>query len=317
MSENVGITIGIPVFNGIHDIDTCLESIYSCKNNILPSFEIIVVDDGSTDGTYEMILKKYPEVLLSKNESNRGVSYSMGFIIDNMKGDYLLRLDSDTIVNAEAINEMYSFMKNRLDVGACTVQLIGIDGKKQVNIEVTPKRPGEWFFDYALWIKKIMHKYINLQDINIPTEIAYMGTGAVLADRESVQSVGKFDENIPFFMEDADWIVRIGKLGKKIFFLPQVSIVHIGGMSGYLYIQTRGRSLRSLYAFYQKHYPGIINRLKLSVAIVAGSSVGLLMALIVCPFGIFSKRIRKISIRALKSYVNVFVWYFARKYATS
>jgi len=316
-SDYLDITIGIPVLNGIGDIDVCLVSLYLSAKDINPSFEVIVVDDGSTGGTYNMITERFPKVQLTRNDENRGVSYSMDYIIENIKGDYLSRLDSDTIVNAQAINEIYRFMKDHPGVGAYTVQLVGTDGEKQMNIEMHHKKPGEWFFDFALWIKKLTHKFINLQSYTKPTKIAYMSTGAALVDRDSIQQVGTFDENIPFFMEDADWIVRIGKLGKKIYFLPYVTIIHVGGQSGYLYIQTRGRSLKSLTAFNAKHYPGFMNKVFLHTSIIFGSFVGLVMAVIVLPLALFNSKIRKIIFRAIRSYSNVFVWYIARQYSTS
>lgn len=100
------VTVLIPVYNGEDYIEECLSSIY---NQTYKNYKILVVNDGSTDNTLE-ILKKYKEVESISYEKNRGISYALNFGIDNIDTDYIIRMDVDDISHYYRIRMQVEFM---------------------------------------------------------------------------------------------------------------------------------------------------------------------------------------------------------------
>lgn len=317
MNDRPQITIGIPVYNGREELQKCLKSIQDELTGM--DLEVIVVQDGKSEYSNEkMIREEFPWVRYLYDKDTFGIPANTEKIITLMQGEYLLRLDADTIVNREAVEKMLKMMQSDSSIGVLGPRLVDIDGNFQPSCENHVKKPWEWFWDYALWLKKI-HRRIPSSGSepyavsgSEPYKVAYMASAAVMIRKEAIDQVGGVDPEMDFFMEDADWILRIGKADWKILYWPKISIIHIGGQSGELYIHTRNRSLRNLYYFYAKHLPGKINQLQLFLAIISGSILSLTFALLFLPFSLIKPKWRKIDQRALKSFVNVFRWHLRK-----
>ncbi|NTV30890.1 glycosyltransferase [candidate division WWE3 bacterium] len=310
---NKRITIGIPTYNGKNQLKELLDSIQTSYGDDLNSIETIVSDDGSIDGTIEMVETHYPWVILEKVDQNKGIAHATKLILECMSGDYLLRLDADTIVNREAIEYLIKFLETHPQAGVVAPRLIDKNDRFQPSYETHLKHPLEWFWDYALWLKKIVSKQKRLLDAtHQPFIVSYLASAAILIRKEAIDRVGGLDPEMEFFMEDADWIIRIGKAGYEIWYAPQVSIIHIGGQSGLLYIHTRDRSLKNLYYFYAKHVPGWLTQFELFLAIISGSTISLVMAILAYPILIWKQNTRVIDLRAIKSFLNVWQWHISR-----
>ena len=310
MNDNTPLlTIGIPSFNGGDYLHQLLASIEKELTGI--SYEVIVVDDGSSDGTSEKIPMEFPWIQFLHTDKNRGVSLATQDILTNMRGKLLLRLDADTLINRQSVVQMIDLMETRPEIGALAPRLVDEAGNYQPSYETHFKKPWEWFMDYFLWGKKLLQKKDAKQE-NVstePREVAYVASAAVMIRTELARQVGGLDPQMEFFMEDADWLLRISQTGHAVIYWPAVSVVHIGGHSGALYIHTRNRSLQNLYYFYQKHQPGQMTQLSLMIAILSGSALSLTAAFLAFPAIYLRPQLKSIVYRSIVSFSNVWRWH--------
>ena len=119
------ISIIIVNYNTKDLIDQCIKSIY--ESNILNPFEIIVSDNASVDGSVEMIAEKYKEVIILKNEKNLGFSKANNLGVKIAKGEFILFLNSDTIVTENAIDLLIEFLRKNHTITAVGPKLLNYD----------------------------------------------------------------------------------------------------------------------------------------------------------------------------------------------
>lgn len=292
----------------------CLTSIYQ---NVQGDFKVVVCDDGSTDGTFEMVKKDFPQVFLLQNEINRGVSYSTNRILQELDGEYFLRLDADTQVLPGSVEKLLDFMEIHPRAAVVAAGLVDEKRDYQKNVEVNLQAPLFWLGEYLFWLKKAWLKIKNklLGQTMVETcQVEAMGSAAILVRCEAIKQVGDLDENLPFFLEDSDWVMRIKKAGWELWFNPEAKFAHRGGQSTGstdIYIHCRDRSLRSLYYFTSKHFPGWANQVLLTLSILKGSLASLLLAVFLWLPSRFNQRAKIIVDRGLRSFWNVFRWHYA------
>jgi hypothetical protein len=213
-------------------LEECLGSIY--KNTQKISFEIIVTDNASTDGSQQMIKTQFPKVKLIENRENAGFIRASNQGLRIYQGRYGMLLNDDTVVKADALDRMVEWMDKNPKAGACGPRLLNTDG--------TPQRQGGLF--------SRIHK------LDKPTAVDFVIGAALLVRREVIEKVGLMDENLFFYNDDLDWCIRIRKAGYKIYLLPQIEIVHYGGYSSKRVFKRRlfVEGFRGGLYFSKKHY---------------------------------------------------------------
>src|SRR5512139_3795284 len=123
------MSIVLVCWNNREYLDPCLKSLYECGLN--SSFDVIVVDNGSKDGSQQMLEEKYPDVKLIQNEGNVGLSKASNQGIDATNGRYVLLLNNDTIVNRRALDQLVEFLDSHPEAGAVGGKLLNADGSFQ------------------------------------------------------------------------------------------------------------------------------------------------------------------------------------------
>ncbi len=243
-----------------------LESIYKTLSGI--EFEILVIDNGSSDGSVEEVRKRFPLVHLIENKKNLGFAKAVNQGLQKASGKYVLLLNPDTQVKDRAIKELYSFMEGHLEVGIGGAQLFNADGSKQNSIANFPSLATELLNkSFLRWLfpKKFPgKKRDSLQPIEVDSVI-----GACMIIRgEAIKQVGLLDEDYFLFLEETDWCYRMRKLGWKVYHIPQAEILHYQGKSAE---QERKRAkveyFRSRYHFFRKH-KGFLQWLILLVGLI-------------------------------------------------
>jgi len=244
------LSICIVNFNAKEYLRKCLESIYATSSK--ESFEIIVVDNASSDGSQEMIEQNFKKVRLIKNSENLGFAKANNQALKASNGEYLFVLNNDTIVSNNSLDILIKFMKEHPEVGACGPKILNADG----TIQHQCKRgfPTPWnSLSYFLKLDKLFPKsklfggylltYLDSEKIQ---EVNSLSGAAMLVKDKIIKEVGYMDENYYLYADDIDWCYRIKKAGWKIYYLPEAQIIHYGGKGG-----TAKKPYRNIYYFYR------------------------------------------------------------------
>jgi GT2 family glycosyltransferase len=227
------LSIVILNYNTADLLEGCLQSLQKVKNEI--NFEVIVVDNGSTDNSTLMIRKNFPRVRLIENRMNLGYAKGNNCAKDTVRSDYILFLNSDTLVKEKTLRETLLFLKKN-GLGAVTCKLVLPDGTpdKDARRSVLTPLIGlihlflklDIIFPRSKIFAKYWYGFIPENEIHEVDAIqgAYFLTSKIILDK-----VGWFDEDYFLDGEDLDLCWKIKKLGYKIFYYPKVSIIHIKG----------------------------------------------------------------------------------------
>jgi GT2 family glycosyltransferase len=213
-------------FNSKKYIETCVNSLVRSFDESKLAGEIIVIENGSTDGSISILRalqKKYPEYLqVIYLGANTGTTYSRNLGFAKSQGKFLLVLDSDAYMNAEALTGMKKWLEDHPEQGMVAPKLTYPDGRFQLSVDVFPTltRKIERFFKL-----KQIEASDNVQ-ITEPAIIDYAISACWMFPAEVYYQIGALDEKIFYSPEDVDFCLRIWKSGKKIAYLPQFVVVH-------------------------------------------------------------------------------------------
>jgi len=219
------LSIIILTHNSEQDIPGCLNSLYENLKHI--THEVIIIDNGSSDETINIIANNYPDVILIKNRRNKGVAAARNQGIQHSKGNYILILDDDTIILPNSISKLLSFLNQNKECGLCAPLLLNQDRTIQINA-----------LRYPFLFEKLKRILNNLLRKGIPssyqTEIEnkqifepeYVIGAVQLINRKVFEEVGLLDESVFYGPEDADFCLRIKQHNWKIYCLPAINIIH-------------------------------------------------------------------------------------------
>jgi GT2 family glycosyltransferase len=241
------------------------------KNTKDIRYEIIVVDNASTDNSFQKLkalARKMEHLRVVDNKKNLGFSGGNNVGMKLAKGEFILILNSDTVVQSSALSEMVAWMRKNPKAGAVSCALKNKDGSLQGTGGYFPNlfRVFSWMFfidDLPLVDSIIkpfhpMHSrspiYKGEKVYKKAKELDWV-TGAFLLVRKKVlDEVGLFDEDYFMYTEDTDLCFRIKRAGWGVWYLPQWGITHLGGASS-----TKEFPILSEYEgiklFYKKHMP--------------------------------------------------------------
>jgi GT2 family glycosyltransferase len=236
-----------------------IASVYASEASC--SYEIIVVDNHSSDSSVTEIKSEYPDVRLIENPSNDGFAKGNNIGIKLAAGRYILLLNSDTIMRSDTLQTMVAFMDLNMSVGAAGCKIILPDGSLDKACKRGFPTPSASFY-YAFGISKL---FPNVPRFN-QYQLGYLDpdqdypvdclVGAFMMVRKQVvDQVGMLDEEFFMYGEDIDWCYRIKQGGWQIHYYPYTQIVHHKGAS------SRRKPFkiiyefhRAMYLFHRKHY---------------------------------------------------------------
>jgi N-acetylglucosaminyl-diphospho-decaprenol L-rhamnosyltransferase len=207
----------------------CLDSIYKFTKDI--SYEIIVIDNNSQDGTFEMIENDYKEITLLKNPVNRGVAPARNQGIKLASGRYILILDADMELKENSIEQLFRFMESFPDAGIVGCKLVDSNN----NLQYSCKR----FPNFLALIFRRLEHYKSIQnsntlknhvmkdwDHNSISEVDYIIGACQFFRAEVISRIGFYDEKIFYGPEDMDFCARIWKNNMKVIYYPFTNIFH-------------------------------------------------------------------------------------------
>lgn len=254
----IDLSVIIVNWNSKDFLRECLRSIIASQCRY--SYQVFVVDNGSTDGSVEMVKKFFPMVMIEENASNVGFVKANNQIMKRVDSSYFLLLNPDTIVHPNAFDTMVAFLNNSPDAGAVGPAILNADSTPQ---RTGTKFPNNWnLFVEALLLDRLFpktrlfgsHKELYI-DFNVLREVDYVQGSCVMLRSSLLQSIGYLDERFFMYFEETDLCFRIKRAGWKIWFLPKASIIHFGGDATAHYDERRLIHYHnSLVQFYSKHY---------------------------------------------------------------
>lgn len=255
------LSIIIVNYNVRNFLEQCLGSVERAATGI--DCETFVVDNQSVDGSAGMVRKKFPGVILLENKQNLGFSKANNQAIRKARGEYILVLNPDTILQQNSLRKCIKFMDSNPETGALGVKMI--DGKGKFLPESKRAMPTP---SVALWKmtglstlfpgSRVFGKYhLSFLDPHKTHDVEIVSGAFMVLRKEALDKAGLFDEQFFMYGEDIDLSYRILQAGFKNYYYPGTTIIHYKGES------TRKGSLNYVISFYKamliftrKHFTG-------------------------------------------------------------
>lgn len=216
------LTIIIVSWNTSGLLSQCLRSVYETGSRY--QFEVIVVDNGSSDDSVAMVQERFADVKLIRNELNRGFAAANNQGLEIGTGRYFMLLNSDTIVLPGVLDTLIAMADQNPRVGVVGPKLLNMDGSLQMSWASFPSFLSEVLgqnFRHRNPVPDIPHTY----------DVDWLMGACLLVRAEVVRGVGKLDEDYFFYSEETDWCFRIKKQNWKIWYTTDAAIYHLGGGS--------------------------------------------------------------------------------------
>ncbi len=216
-------------------VKNCLKNILALNLNL--EYEIIVIDNASSDGCMEMVKKEFlseisfNKIKMLESKVNNGYASGNNLGIKEAKGKYILILNPDITVLSGSIEKMFQFMEKNSDCAICGPKLLNPDRSVQISSFRFPK----WytpifrrtFLKQFNFTKKELQRYqmLDLNEDEIKKTGWLMGA-CVMIKKTVIEKVGLMDEHYRLYFEDTDWCKRFWNAGYKVYYFPQAEMIH-------------------------------------------------------------------------------------------
>ena len=237
----------VVTYDALPWIERCLES--------LAGVATVVVDNGSRDGTVELVRERFPDVTVLESE-NHGLGAGWNRGIRETESKYVLLLNSDAWLVGDAVSRLVTFADRRPEAAIVAPRLLNEDGSLQRSVRGFPtlwRLATENFFLRKLAPRSALFNgfYAGGFDHDEVREAEFVMGACMLVRRSAIDRVGLLDEDYFLFSEETDWCYRFHRAGWQVLFFPGAECVHVGGAShgGRLYRE----NLRGHLLFLSKH----------------------------------------------------------------
>lgn len=281
------LSIIIVNYNAEAFLRECLLSIRKHVSNKI-TYEVIVVDNVSSDGSVAMVREEFKDVSLIANEKNVGFSRANNQGVKKSRGRHVLFLNPDTVIQEGTLETMVNFMDRERQAGGATCYLEMPNSKLDDASHRGFPTPWNAFCHFSglarVFPRSLFFNGYNLgwRDLDKTHEIDALAGAFMIVRRTAGEQVGWWDEDFFFYGEDLDFCYRLKGAGWKIFFVPEVRILHYKGVTGGIRKESEGlttadketkrRATKARFdamrIFYEKQYkdkyPGFVRGLVLS-----------------------------------------------------
>lgn len=265
--KSYDVSIIIVNWNTRDILRDCLKSVYEETKDI--RFEVILIDNASSDGSVEMVRREFPQVILIENLENRGFASGNNQGIRVAKGQYVLLLNSDTVVLDEAIQKSVYFAESHQGAAVVGCKVLNPDRTLQLTCSMFPSLLNLFLAATYLYKLSQHNRFLGREQMrwwrrNDVREVDVVTGCFMLVRRTAFEQVGLMDEQFFMYAEEADWCFRFRKAGWETLFYPDAQIIHLGGQSSKqvevkMIIQLR----KAILQFIKKNYgklPYVIGR---------------------------------------------------------
>lgn len=210
------VSIVILNFNGIRHLDELMKSV---TNQDYTNLEIIVVDNGSTDGSIEFLCDSYPDVRIIPLLKNVGFARGNNVGIEAALGEFIFILNNDTVLDSDCISKLVTAAHSDIEAGAIAARMMFYDNPRFVNSFGNSVSPYTWGADNFIG-------YLDVGQFQCLQPSFSACFGAALLRKKAIDSVGLLDPSFGFYYEDSDWCYRARLKGWRVIAAPDAIVYH-------------------------------------------------------------------------------------------
>ncbi len=249
MDKQIDFSIIIVSFSTRSMTRACLSSVFLSLKRTVFSYEVIVIDNASTDGSVEMIKKEFPKVILIENKKNTGYGVANNQAAKKAQGELIFFLNSDTVVLDDAIEKLVTYATTHSEVSFLGGKLLNTDNSSQASCGPFLTLP----IVFLMLFFKGEQLQITRYSPEMIREVDWISGACILTKRNNFQKLNGFDEGIFLYMEEVELLYRAQKLGMRTFFYPQARFIHVGSGSSKEWKTPIVNLYKGLIYFYKKH----------------------------------------------------------------
>lgn len=252
------VSVCIVTWNVAADLRACLQSLRVQQGS--PSTEVIVVDNASADNTVQMLRDEFPEVTALRNTENLGFAAATNQALARARGRYLMMLNPDTVLPADALSRMVQVADDNPRAGIVAPRLVYPDGSLQYSCRRFPTITAAIFRNTILGAlfpgARAAADYVMADwDHASAREVDWASGAAIAIRRELYQRIGPLDEGFRWGSEDVDYCLRAHQAGWGVLYTPEPVIVHtVGRSSDQAVVRSIITAHHSMYRLYAKHF---------------------------------------------------------------
>lgn len=208
----------------------CLASVYAHPPT--DSFELILVDNASVDGSPEMVKRDFPQVRLIESHENLGFAQGNNLAVPLCQGDYVLLLNPDTVVKPNALQKLIDFLDANPAAGGAGSMLLNPDESLQPSCHPAPKLGRE------LWRLLHLDEFVPYGSYNMhkwrmdqPRKVDVLMGAAFMVRKAILDEIGFLDGDYFIYSEEVDLCYRLQRAGWSLYYVPDSKVIHLGGQS--------------------------------------------------------------------------------------
>jgi GT2 family glycosyltransferase len=261
IKNSVDVTIIIVNYKSYDLIINCIDSIKRETKDL--NYELIIIDNCSSDNSAESLIARYDSVALIKNNNNRGFGAANNQGLEIAKGKYLLFLNNDTLLFENTVRKVFEFAEtiNKPVIVGC--KLLNQDKTLQHSTFDFPTLMNVFSSNFFLYVIFPRLRYFNKyhlmnRRINTTAEVDTVTGAFLFCSKDIIQQIDGFDERFFFYNEETDLCYRVKQNGGEVYYYPETSIVHLkGGTAKTISWFAHKHQSESTIKFFQKHFSGL------------------------------------------------------------
>lgn len=233
------LSVCVVSYNTRDLLQTCLDALFATLSSGGPRAQVWVVDNGSSDGSAQLVRGHYPAARLIECGDNLGFARASNRCLARSEGRYVLLLNSDAIVQTGAVRQLFEFMENHPRAGLVGPQLLDLGGSPQPSSFAFPTWWSE-LLGYQVGLVRPARRRrsprLSRASLGLPGgerayEVGWLNGACLLVRRRAVDEVGLLDPHYFMYSEETDWCLRMQQAGWRRYFLPAARVIHLGGGS--------------------------------------------------------------------------------------
>ena len=215
-------------YNSLGYIAECIDSIYRYPPQ--HEYEIIVVDNASTDGTAGHIHKEYPDITLMTNKKNKGFAAAVNQAVNASDSHFILLINADCQVYEDSVNRLVDYLKDNPEVAIAGPRMLNSDGSIQYSCRNFPSFFGAAVHTLLAHVypsNPVSRKY-KLMDVcrDEPFSVDWVSGSCMMIRRNALEDTGLLDENYFMYVEDIDICYRMWQKGWEVHYMPHSEVLH-------------------------------------------------------------------------------------------